>query len=127
MIDPGFETYRLTIERFVSSIAVDLDLPRDIQIMGQYHAKMLTHTLSAVMRLPADVLRNDQVIAEWPDGLWQTIRKALRLEYNKRQVRATEMLLFPNIVVPPGMKDYRVHFTTRELVIPYEAANEDTY
>lgn len=120
------ETYRLTLEQFLCSCLFDAGLP-EAKLSMQYRIEQMAHQFTALMRVPADVLRSDDVIAEWPDGLWQTIRQSLRLPYRKRQVTMTEMLLFPKVRVLPGMKDFRVHVATMPRLIDYKAANEDTY
>lgn len=101
------KTYALTIQHFCASILVDdyeLVANLDIEVRHQYRMEMLAHQLVAMLRIPADVLNDDKVIAEWPDGLWQTVRKALGWKHKTRQVRLTEMLLFPGVAVPRPLK-----------------------
>lgn len=103
------KTYALKIQQFCASILIDdLELTHmlDIEVGHSYRMEMLAHQLVAVLRLPADVLRDDKVIAEWPDGLWHTVRKALGWKHKTRQVRLTEMLLFPGVAVPKPLKPY---------------------
>lgn len=113
------ETKTLTIEQYFTSTLIDnlvaelgINSP-DVRSLLDYHASTQAHMLSSVMRVPADVLQNDRVIATYPTTLWDYIKRSLRLKYKRTEVRISEHLLYPMVEAPPFANNIRLFTDSR--------------
>jgi hypothetical protein len=99
--DQEVQVLTLHIKKLICSQLMDTEMfggtsPK-LNVELTYRIEMMARQLTACLELPVDVLQNDRLIAEYPDGLWQSVRKALRLKHRTRQVRMNEWLTFPAI------------------------------
>ncbi len=79
-----------------------------------YMRYMLEGQLRAItimLKVPAKVLQDDRVVAEYPDGLWQHIRKSIGLKHRKVVLRANEWVTFPTVEIPPLEKPMRIYYS----------------
>lgn len=97
----------LTVQQYAVSSAIPAGLLKggaaSVRAELEFHVERLAHILNITARVPADVLQDRKLIAEYPANLWQYIRKALGLHYRKTEVRLNEHLVFPTIAIPPHL------------------------
>lgn len=102
------EHYMRRVLLTVHQLGVDIML--DTDGMEIPHGNIAAHhmwsleTMAAHLRLslkvPSQVLQDNKLIAEYPDGLWSYILHALGLKARMKQIRLNEWLMFPTIEVP---------------------------
>lgn len=95
--------YTLQVREWVAAVLVDEDLEAltpNIVLRHQYQLEWLARQLSLSLRVPCKVLQDDRVIAEWPRGLWDYIKRAVGLKYSKKQLRLNECVVYPNVALP---------------------------
>lgn len=124
----GIKTITLDVQQYVVSALINegyKGIPLKVDV--QYRAEYMAWHLAAMMKIPAQVLQQDRVIAEYPSDWWQGIRKRLGLKYNKCQVRLTEHLLYPHVEVPKYHGDkVRLHvYTPPTRFMSYKEIDED--
>lgn len=110
-LDQGPTTSELEIKKLCYSTLIDLDRDLagvDLLTRMEYHIESMAWMLTNQLRLPVKVLQDNRVIASYPDGLWQHIRKTLGLKYRKWEAKLTEWLVFPQYKLPPGIDKLRV-------------------
>lgn len=111
-------TWDLSVEEFQSCLRVDPrlrdHLHRHFERECQRYFEDMSDTLLMRLRIPAMVLQDSRVVACYPDGLWQSIRKALRLPHRCVEIRLREVVTFPDAPLPePYSRTMRV-FTEEE-------------
>jgi hypothetical protein len=101
----------LAVKHLVASQFIDDEViaGENVEVRCDYAIRELAWQLTAVLKTPAQVLQDNRVIAEYPDGLWQHIRKKLGLTHRSNLVRLTEWLTFPTVAVPPIQRPMRIY------------------
>lgn len=111
------ETITLQIRELMVQVLIDSGLFDDtkpgLDVASHYYATHMAHAIMARLRIPAEILQENNVIATYPTTLWQHVRKCLGLDYDKTIVRMNEWLLYPNISASrPPCKDVRIWVST---------------
>ena len=112
------KTLELEVQRYITSVLIDecefsMD-PSQIKVAMEYRGEHMAYQLSAVMAVPGKRLPR-LVIAEYPASLWQYIRKTLGLSHDTVKVWRDEVVLFPDIAIPPELAArgrVSIHYTT---------------
>lgn len=114
LIETRVKQLELELKQYCIAWSVDeevLGAELDIRVHGQYSIEYLAHLFQAHLRIPAKVLQENRIIAEYPSSLWQHLKKALRLKYETRKIRLNEYLMFPTIKMPPFAHRLSVQYT----------------
>lgn len=108
---PDVKVIELTIQELMASQLFDDEAipPGNVRAWLMYRMEYLAHQLTAGLKVPAKVLQDRRLIAEYPDGLWQHIRQKLGWQCRTKQVRLTEWLAFPTIEVPDIRRPMRIY------------------
>lgn len=127
----GVQELTLSIQDLCASTFIDDDLHglgKGITIHTQYKLEYLATQILAKLRVPAQVLQDRKVVAEYPDGLWQHIRKTVGLKYRSHQVKLTEWLVFPSVPLEPYSR-YAKNIRIATFLEPsvYDPAYKDEY
>jgi len=104
----------LSVEEFRSCLRIDPRLrsrmQQNIEVEMRHRAEDMSDEMLMRLRIPAMVLQDAKVVARYPDGLWQHIRKACRLSYRCVVVRLREVVTFPDVSLPdPYARNMRVY------------------
>lgn len=83
----------------VSSLQCDWDVDLDL-VVHELPEKM-AHEVLARVRLPAEVLQDNRVIAEWPATWWDHLKARFGRPHKTRRVLLKEAVIFPTIKLPP--------------------------
>lgn len=120
------KTITLDVQKYMVGVLIDegfANIPLDVAV--RYRAEQMAWHLVATMRLPAQVLQQDRIIAEYPSDWWQALRQRLGLKYKKQQVRLTEHLLYPHVEVPRYHGDkVRLHTYTAQSFLDYKEIDD---
>lgn len=73
----------------------------DLDLAVRELPERMAQEVACRVRLPADVLQDNRVIAEWPATLWDYIKAAFKRPHRTRQVRLNEAVIFPTVKLPP--------------------------
>ncbi len=103
--DEDIKSITLDVQRYVASSLMDAGFSVNVKAEVQYRAEYLGYLLSAMMKVPGQVLQDERVLASYPATFWQHVRKVLGLKYERVEVRLTEHLLYPTIEVPNKLGD----------------------
>jgi hypothetical protein len=99
------ETLTLDLKDYMVSMLLDAGYSVPLKVEVVYRAEYMAYLLMARMRVPAQVLQEDKVVAEYPASLWDHIKKAVGMKYATEKVKLTEYLLYPTIEVPKQFTD----------------------
>lgn len=89
----------LTRLDLVSTLRCDWDVDLDLATY-QLPERMATE-VAARVRLPADVLQDSRVIAEWPATWWDYLKARFGRPHRTRRVLLNEAVIFPTVKLPP--------------------------
>ncbi len=97
-----------TTEQYCSTMLMDecgFSKP-EVRALTQYRIEALAHSLTVVLKAPAQVLQRDRVLATYPTTWWDAVKERLGWKHKRSEVRLNEHLIFPNVVLP-DMKQLR--------------------
>ena len=124
--DDTVDTIELLVQQYEASVLADFDdLPAtQVRTLVLYRLESLAYQLTMVMRLPAQVLQHDRILAEYPVTWWDHIKQRLGWRHAVSQVRLTEHLLYPHIAVPRHESKVRLYTSSRLTQVPSSGEQE---
>lgn len=76
----------------------------DVQVVARHIAEDACVQFISTMGVPVANARYSDVIAEYPETLWDHVKQKLRLKHNMRKVTYTEVICFPDMIATMNEK-----------------------
>ena len=108
------ERFEIPYQEYYSEIALTPDMLSywdNKDDLKDYLEGIHIRRFKAMLKLPAKVMQEKQVIAEYPATWVQAIRKRLGLRYRVIQVKLSEHLVFHTLKVPHHLRDKNSLYT----------------